>query len=74
MVLRGEYKSFHSDMSSDALDKAIRKEVDHGWVFPLKIGCLQNIKNTGVVLLVVAEQLTINKKGERYINQRVTRY
>ena len=39
---------------------------------PLIIDSLQNIKNAGVVPLGVAEKLSINDKGERYVKRRVT--
>ena len=73
MIIRGNHKSSHSEMNSYALDKAISKYIDHRWALPLTIESLQNIKNTGVVPLGVAEQLSINKKGEHYIKRRVTR-
>ena len=60
-------------MKSEVLEKSIIKEVDHRWILPLTIGSIQNIKNSGIVPLVVAEQLSINKKGGSYIKQRMTR-
>ena len=39
---------------------------------PLAIESLQSIKNAEVVPLGVAEQFSINEKGERYIKRRVT--
>ena len=72
MILRGNHKSSHSVLESAALDKSIRKDIDHGWALPLTIESLQSTKNTGVVPLGVAEKLSINKKGERYIKRRVT--
>ena len=55
MIFRGNQKSSHSEINSAALEKAISKEIDHGWALPLKIESLQNIKNAGVVPLGVAE-------------------
>ena len=60
-------------MNSTTLDKDISKEVDHVWAFPLTIGSVQNIKNTGVVPLGSAEQFSINKKGGCCIKRCVTR-
>ena len=72
MIIRGNHKSSHSVLNSAALDKAISKDIDHGWEFPLKIESLQSIKNAGVLSIGVAEKFSINKKGERYIKIRVT--
>ena len=72
MILRGSHKSSHSVLKSAALDKSIRKEIDHGWALTLTIESLQNIKNAGVVTLGVAEQFSINEKGGYYIKERVT--
>ena len=51
MILRENHKPSHSELNSAALDKAIIKEIDHGWVLPLTIESQQNIKNLGVVPL-----------------------
>ena len=70
MILRGNHKSSHSVLNSASLEKAISKDIDHGWALPLTIEYLQSIKNSGVVPLGVAEQFSINEKGERYIKRR----
>ena len=72
MILRGNHKSSHSVLNSAALDKSISKDIDHGWVLPLTKESLQNIKNSGVVPLGVAEQFSINAKREIYIKRHVT--
>ena len=72
MILRENYKSSQLVLNSAALDKAIIKETDHLWAFPLTIESLQSIKNSGVIPLGVAEPFSINEKGERYIKRRVT--
>ena len=54
MILRGNHKSSHSVLNSADIDKAISKEIDHGWALPLTIESLQNTKNAGVVPLGVA--------------------
>ena len=71
MILRGNHKSPHSVLNSAVLDKATSKEIDHVWELRLTIEYLQNIKYAGVVPLGVAEQLSINEKGERYIKRHV---
>ena len=63
MILRGNCKSSHSVLNLAALDKAICKDIDHGWSLPLTIESLQKIINTGVMPLGVAETLSINEKG-----------
>ena len=35
MILRGNHKSAGSDLNAAALEKAIDKEVEHGWSFLL---------------------------------------
>ena len=65
MILRGNHKSSLSVLNAAALNKDISKEIDHGWALPLTIEPLQSIKNVGVVPLGVAEQFSINEKGER---------
>ena len=72
MLLRGNHKSARSALNAAALKKVIDKEVKHGWVLPLTIDSLRHIKNAGVVPLGVAEQLSIDEKGERYTKIRVT--
>ena len=72
MILRGNHKSSRSVLNAAALNKTIRKEIDHGLELPLTILSLQSIKNAGVVPLGVAEQFSINEKRERYIKIRVT--
>ena len=59
-------------LNAAALNKAISKDIDHGWALPLTIEYLQSIKNAVVIPLGVSEQLSINEKGERYIKRRVT--
>ena len=44
MILRGNHKSSQSVLNAAALNKAISKEIDHGWALPLTIKYLQSIK------------------------------
>ena len=55
MILRGNHISSHSVLNSFVLDKAISKEIEHGWALTLAVESLQNIKNEGVLPLGVAE-------------------
>ena len=72
MIFRGNHKSSYSEMNSAVLEKSISKEINQGLVLPITIKYIQNIKNSGVVPLVVAEKVSINEKGERYIKRCVT--
>ena len=72
MILGWNHKSSHSLLNSATIDKYISKCIYHGWALLITIESLQNIKNVGFVPLGVAEQLSINEKGERYIKRRVT--
>ena len=56
MILRGNHKSYQSVVNAAAINKAISKDIDHGWALPLTIESLQSIKNEGVVPLGVEEQ------------------
>ena len=67
MILRGNHKSFNSELNSSAIYKYKSEDIDHGWSLLLIIEYLQNIKNTEVMPLGDAEQLSINEKGEQYI-------
>ena len=49
-------------MNSDELDKAISKEVNHGWELNLKVTLLQIFNNSGIVPLEVVEQFSIKKR------------
>ena len=72
MILRGNHKSYQSVLNAVALNKDISKYIDHGWSLPLTIESLLSIKNVVVLPLGVAEQLSINEKGELYVKRRVT--
>ena len=47
MILRGNHKSSHLVLNPAALDKSIRKNIDHGWALPLTIEYLQTLKMQG---------------------------
>ena len=72
MLLRGNYKSAKSDLNASVLEKAIEKEIKHEWSLTFTIDSIRHIKTVGVVPPGVAEELSINKKGERYTKRRVT--
>ena len=63
MIIKGNHKSCHSVLKSSALEKAIIKEIDHGWELPLTIESLQNIKNTGVVPLGGCRTILNKREG-----------
>ena len=63
MLLRGNHKPERSALIKEALEKAIDKEVEHGWEYPLKIDSLCHIENAGVASLGVSEKLSLDKKG-----------
>ena len=63
MILRGNHKSSQSLLNAASLNKAISKEIEHGWALPLTIESLQSIKKSVVVPLGVAEKLSINEEG-----------
>ena len=73
MILRENHKSYQSVLNAAALNKYMSNGIDHGWELPHRIESLQSIKNEGVVHLRVAEQFSINEKGDRYIKRRVSR-
>ena len=66
MILRGNNKLARSAPNAEALEKSIEKEVEHGYVLPLRIDSICHIKNIVVVPLGLSEQLLINEIGERY--------
>ena len=63
MILRGNHKSSQSVINTADLNKATRKDIDHGWALPLTIESLQSIKNAGVVPLGVAEFFFNKREG-----------
>ena len=74
MLLGGNHESEKSVLNAEVLKKAMYKEVEHIWALPLTIESIYHIKNSGVVLLGVSEQLSINNKVERYTKRLVTHY
>ena len=66
MLLRGNYKSARSALITADPEKAIDKEVEHGWELPLKIDSLCQTEKARVVPLGAAKKLSTDKKGERY--------
>ena len=72
MLLRRNHKSVKSGLNAEVLEKEIDKDVEHVWELTLTIDSIRHIKNMGIILLEVAEQLSINKKVEHYTKRRVT--
>ena len=72
MMTRGNHKSALTLENRKAVQKAYRNEVLQGWLIPLLRQTIFKIKGASVIPLGVAEQFTINEKGERTIKRRVT--
>ena len=70
MLLGGNHESEKSVLNAEVLEKAMYKEVEHIWALPLTIESIYLIKNSGVVLLGVSEQFSINNKVERYTKSK----
>ena len=72
MVIRRYHKLENSALNASSMDKAIDKELEHGWELNLKIDSIRHTKKSGVIHLGVTEQLSINKKVESYTERCVT--
>jgi len=72
MIERGNHKSATKSTNQKVLEKAFRKEVEKGWSIPITIKALKRIKNLVVIPLGVADQISINEKGQRIPKKRVT--
>ena len=72
MILRGNHKSAKETLNSEYLEKAMGKEVEHGWALILFIDLVHHIRNVGVVPLGVSEEFSVNENGDHYMNRRVT--
>ena len=62
MIIRGNSKSAKTNLNASALEKVMRKEVDHGWYLILTIDLVRHINNMVVYPLGVVEQFSIEKK------------
>jgi len=70
MLERGNHTSAKKNL--DVLKKAFDKEVKKGWLLPVTIESLTKIKHVNIIPLGIADQHSINEKGERIFKQRVT--
>ena len=72
MVERGNHKSAQTPEHIEALKKAYKKEVQHGWLIPLKLSTLFKLKGAGVIPLGVQDQFSVDETGKRITKNRVT--
>ena len=72
MMTRGNHKSALTLENRTAVQKTYINEVLHGWLIFLLRQTIFKIKVASVISLGVADQFTINEKGERTIKRRVT--
>lgn len=70
MLGRGNHQSVKKNIQ--VLQKAFRKEVSKGWLLPVTVESLTKIKHVSIIPLGIADQYSINEKGERIFKQRVT--
>ena len=69
-VKQGNHKS--AENHADALEEAIKKEIEHEWMILLKAADALKIPNVEIAPLGVAEHLGINAEGEFVPKRRVT--
>ena len=73
MIERGNHKSASKDKESrTALAKNYEKEVNRGWMIPITVEALRDLKHARVIPIGVSPQWTVNAKGERVIKRRIT--
>ena len=70
MLNRGNHQSAKKNI--DVLQKAFDKEVSRGWLLPVTVESLPKIKGLSIIPLGIADQFSINDRGERIFKQRVT--
>ena len=59
MISRGNHKSAQTQENENSIEKYYSKEIDDGWMVPITIDCLKKIKGSGIIKLVVSNQLLI---------------
>ena len=72
MIARGNHKSATAPEVAPALLKNYTKEVEHGWMLPVTLESVAKIKGAGVIPIGVAQQQTIDEKGNRQMKFRTT--
>ena len=66
MIERGNHKSASNIENDPTLLKNYTKEVQNGWMLPVKAEILKIIKGAAVIPIRVAQQSSINKMGKKY--------
>ena len=64
-IRRGNHKSCEKPHLAKSLDENIDKELRRGYLIPLPVEYLKNLKNAGVIPMGMSEQFTINEEGKR---------
>ena len=72
MIARGNHKSATAPEVAPTLLKNYTKEVEHGWMLPVTLESVAKIKGAGVIPIGVAQQQTIDKRGNRHTKFRTT--
>jgi hypothetical protein len=68
-----EYKNHKSArLKEDILNEHLRKEVQRGWLIPLRACDARKLKNASIAPMGVVSQSTINELGEIIPSNRVT--
>ena len=71
-ITKGNNKSAMHPDSISALRKAYDKEVNRGWMLPIELNALKNLKGAGVIPIGCATQATVDDKGNRTQKKRTT--
>ena len=72
MMQRGNHKSASDPDNAPTLSKNYQKEVDHGWMLPVTMECVQKIAGASVIPVGVAPQFTVDVNGDKQVKQRTT--
>ena len=72
MIARGNHKSATAPEVASTLLKNYTKEVEHGWMLPVTLESVAKIKGAGVIPIGVAQQQSVDEKGNRYTKFRTT--
>ena len=72
MILRGNHKPSHSELNSDVLDKAISKEINHGYIANTLKGKLNSQQKTNVSWLVTTIKAILKTPIQKF-KKRISR-
>ena len=72
MIKRGNHPSAEIFDNKKAMYKNYEKEVKKGWMIPVTIDCLRQIKHARVIPIGVHPQWSIDDKGNQKMKRRVT--